>query len=311
MIGAFVLIVAAAVVAGVLIGGTFTMVTLIPLGIVLGAAGRVHHLRPARAEVGVPQGRRPDRCRGVGAGQPARQVAGHPRRRRHRPLRRRAPGDRPARRDLRRRRFAARVKPLLAQEKKRTARLVGDTPIYDIVVGNDEGQVPLSKLERHLTKLPANITAKQMDALESRLAALGTRSGPAAMPKGPMPGARRCGACSAPCVAQVALRQRAHDGGAGQPVLQTAAVGVGEQRGMTTARSAVRARSARTKPTCIRWSTRHLQSQRELPRREAEQPHRRRRRARTRRPAPWSTSVPRRSTDEAERHGQARPLRRR
>ncbi|MDT5001989.1 MAG: hypothetical protein QOK12_4094, partial [Mycobacterium sp.] len=37
MIGAFVLIVAAAVVAGVFSGSTFTMVTLIPLGALLGA----------------------------------------------------------------------------------------------------------------------------------------------------------------------------------------------------------------------------------------------------------------------------------
>jgi hypothetical protein len=81
----------------------------------------------------------------------------------------------------------ARVKTLLAQEKKRTARLVGDIPIYDVVIGNGEGEVPLAKLERYLTKLPANITAKQMDALESRLAALGSKVGPAAMPKGPMP----------------------------------------------------------------------------------------------------------------------------
>jgi hypothetical protein len=84
---------------------------------------------------------------------------------------------------------AARVKPLLAQEKKRTARLIGDTPIYDIVVGNGEGEVPLAKLERHLTKLPANITVKQMDSLESRLAALGSRAGAAIMPKGPVPNA--------------------------------------------------------------------------------------------------------------------------
>jgi len=80
-----------------------------------------------------------------------------------------------------------RVKPLLAQEKKRTARLVGDVPIYDIVVGNGEGEVPLSKLQRHLTKLPANITVKQMDSLESKLVALGTKLGPAGMPKGPLP----------------------------------------------------------------------------------------------------------------------------
>ena len=84
---------------------------------------------------------------------------------------------------------AARVKPLLAQEKKRTARLVGDVPIYDIMVGNGEGEVPLAKLERHLTRLPANITVKQMDSLESRLAALGSRAGAAIMPKGPLPNA--------------------------------------------------------------------------------------------------------------------------
>src|SRR5258708_38090341 len=84
---------------------------------------------------------------------------------------------------------ATRVKPLLAQEKKRTARLIGDIPIYDIVVGNGDGEVSLAKLERHLTKLPANITVKQMDTLESRLAALGTRAGAAVLPKGPLPNA--------------------------------------------------------------------------------------------------------------------------
>ena len=78
-----------------------------------------------------------------------------------------------------------RVKGLLAQEKKRHARVVGKTPIYDVVVGNDEGQIPLGKLQRHLMKLPRNISATEMDTLEARLAALGSRS--AALPKGPLP----------------------------------------------------------------------------------------------------------------------------
>jgi hypothetical protein len=78
-----------------------------------------------------------------------------------------------------------RVKGLLAQEKKRTARVVGSTPIYDIVVGNDEGQVPLKKLQRHMMKLPRNISPAEMDALENRLTSLGSRA--AAMPKGPLP----------------------------------------------------------------------------------------------------------------------------
>lgn len=81
----------------------------------------------------------------------------------------------------------ARVKQLLAQEKKRTARLVGEVPIYDVIIGDGEGEVPLAKLERHLTKLPVNITTKKMDDLESKLTALGTKLGPAAMPKGPLP----------------------------------------------------------------------------------------------------------------------------
>jgi hypothetical protein len=78
-----------------------------------------------------------------------------------------------------------RVKNLLAQEKKRTARVVGSTPIYDVTVGNDDGQVPLNKLQRHLMKLPRNISPAEMDTLEAKLAALGSRA--AALPKGPLP----------------------------------------------------------------------------------------------------------------------------
>ncbi|GHF80165.1 hypothetical protein FHX82_005866 [Amycolatopsis bartoniae] len=78
-----------------------------------------------------------------------------------------------------------RVRNLVQQEKKRVARLVGDTPIYDIIVGNDEGQVPLRRLGPHLMKLPRNLRPAQVDALEAKLAALGNRG--AAMPKGPMP----------------------------------------------------------------------------------------------------------------------------
>jgi len=79
-----------------------------------------------------------------------------------------------------------RLKSLLAQEKKRTARLIGDTPIYDIIIGNDEGQIPLKELQKHLTKLPRNIDTKRIDLIEGRLSALSSKGGPA-LPKGPMP----------------------------------------------------------------------------------------------------------------------------
>lgn len=78
-----------------------------------------------------------------------------------------------------------RVKPLLAQEKKRIARVVGTIPIYNVIVGHEDKQVPLDKLQRHLQKLPHNINAKQIDVIETRLAALGSRA--AALPKGPLP----------------------------------------------------------------------------------------------------------------------------
>ncbi|AZG43642.1 DUF4191 domain-containing protein [Gordonia insulae] len=81
-----------------------------------------------------------------------------------------------------------RVRTLLSQEKKKVARVVGDTPIYEIVVGNDDGQVPLSKLERHINKLPKNIDGKRIDALEGRLAALGGKAPGPGVPKGPLPG---------------------------------------------------------------------------------------------------------------------------
>lgn len=81
----------------------------------------------------------------------------------------------------------SRVRSLMAQEKKKASRVVGDTPIYEVLVGNDEGQVKLSKLERHLNKLPNNINSKRIDSLEGRLQALGGRQTGPGMPKGPMP----------------------------------------------------------------------------------------------------------------------------
>lgn len=187
MIGAFVVIVAAAAVAGVFSGSVFTLVSLVLLGIVLGALvafiifGRRAQksvYRKAEGQTGAAAWAL-DNLRGKWRVTPGVAATGHFDAV-HRVIGR--PGvifvgeGSPTR-----------VKSLLAQEKKRTARVIGDTPIYVVVIGNGEDEVPLAKLERHLTKLPANITVKQMDSLESKLTALGTKVGPAAMPKGPLP----------------------------------------------------------------------------------------------------------------------------
>lgn len=79
-----------------------------------------------------------------------------------------------------------RIRSLVNQEKKKLSRVVGTTPIYDFVVGEDEGQLSIRKLRKTLTKLPRNITSKQANDLNRRLNALKqTKSAP--IPKGPVP----------------------------------------------------------------------------------------------------------------------------
>jgi hypothetical protein len=190
MIGAFVLIVGIAVAAGFLFGG-FSLISLPVLGVVLGALAAfvVFGRRAQRSVYRKADGQTGaaawalDNLRGKWRVTHGVAATGHFDAV-HRVLGR--PGV-----ILVGEGSAGRVKPLLAQEKKRTARLIGDVPIYDIVVGSGDGEVPLAKLERHLTRLPANITVKQMDSLESRLTALGSRAGAAAMPKGPLPGSAK------------------------------------------------------------------------------------------------------------------------
>jgi hypothetical protein len=80
---------------------------------------------------------------------------------------------------------ASRVANLLAQERRRHARVVGEAPVFDIVVGTDENQVPLRRLAKHVMKLPRSLRPAEVTELRSRLRALGTQ--PVAMPKGPLP----------------------------------------------------------------------------------------------------------------------------
>jgi hypothetical protein len=77
-----------------------------------------------------------------------------------------------------------RVGPLLGAEKKRISRAAQQVPIYDVQVGDDEGQIPVDKLQRHLMKLPRNLNKGQVAELNDRLQAL-PRS--MQMPKGPIP----------------------------------------------------------------------------------------------------------------------------
>ena len=70
-----------------------------------------------------------------------------------------------------------RVKGLIAQERKRLSHAVGDVPITTFVVVDDEGLVPLNKLQARVTKLPRKVRRNDIARLERKLKPL-TRSLP-------------------------------------------------------------------------------------------------------------------------------------
>jgi hypothetical protein len=79
----------------------------------------------------------------------------------------------------------SRLPGLLAAEKKRVARITFDElPIYTLQVGDEEGQIPIRKLQRHIMKLPRNLKGPAVADLNYRLKALPQSL---QMPKGPMP----------------------------------------------------------------------------------------------------------------------------
>ena len=85
----------------------------------------------------------------------------------------------------------SRVVPMLATERKRTARWLPEIPIYEIQVGNDEGQVPLMNLQKSLGKLPRNLRGGEITDVRRKLDALGNAATSMPIPKGPMPTSAR------------------------------------------------------------------------------------------------------------------------
>jgi hypothetical protein len=82
----------------------------------------------------------------------------------------------------------SRLPSLLAAEKKRVSRVALDVPIYDIQVGNEEGQIPIRKVQKYIMKLPKNLKGPAVADLNFRLKALPQSL---QMPKGPVPRSAR------------------------------------------------------------------------------------------------------------------------
>lgn len=77
-----------------------------------------------------------------------------------------------------------RIRGLLGQEKRRLAKVIGNAPLYDYVIGQNEGELPIRKLRMTLMRLPRNLSGKDVNALDKRLKALTARP---QMPKGAIP----------------------------------------------------------------------------------------------------------------------------
>lgn len=80
-----------------------------------------------------------------------------------------------------------RLKALLNSEHKKHERVVADYPVHDVLVGNDEGQVPLNKLVRHVQKLGRQVKPAEITEIRQRLRALDAQRGKMPVPKGPLP----------------------------------------------------------------------------------------------------------------------------
>ena len=115
---------------------------------------------------------------------------------------------------------------MLANERKRTARWLPEVPIYEIQVGNDEGQVPLLKLQSALSKLPRNLRGGEVTEIRKRLDALGNAANVHADPQGADADERPPGAPPA-----LTRSARPHDHRADRPVVQATPVGVDDDRG--------------------------------------------------------------------------------
>jgi hypothetical protein len=80
-----------------------------------------------------------------------------------------------------------RVKSLLAAEKRKVTRVVYDVPVHDFIVGDGEGQLPLTKIRTTLLKLPRTLSGPKTTEVNDRLRALGDLMSNMPIPKGPMP----------------------------------------------------------------------------------------------------------------------------
>jgi hypothetical protein len=84
-----------------------------------------------------------------------------------------------------------RLRALLAGEVKKHQRVAYGVKVTTIVMGEKEGQVPLSRLAEHIKKLPKTLQPNQITDVKQRLRALDAVRPTMPIPRGPMPTSAR------------------------------------------------------------------------------------------------------------------------
>lgn len=77
------------------------------------------------------------------------------------------------------------LRPLLNDERRKMERFAPGVPVYELIVGNQEDQVSIKKLQRRMRKFPKKLSNVQVRELRARLRSIGGMNIP--LPKGPMP----------------------------------------------------------------------------------------------------------------------------
>lgn len=77
---------------------------------------------------------------------------------------------------------SSRVNKLLNDERKAIKRVAPSAPVEVVKVGNESGQVPISKLERHIRRMKKNLSNEEVTAVAARMRAIPTNALP--IPKG-------------------------------------------------------------------------------------------------------------------------------
>lgn len=80
-----------------------------------------------------------------------------------------------------------RLRGLLTNERRKHERVAAEIPIHEVICGNGEGQVPLPRLVKHVSKLGRNVKPADLTDVLNRLKALDASRSSIPMPKGPVP----------------------------------------------------------------------------------------------------------------------------